>query len=177
MMYQLKIQSEAINSEIKILQRAQRKLKAMKARKESHQIYTFTDNSYKFTGRNSESVFLQGKNEDGYATWGNKRLLELQYIRKDASRLARLIHLARMFLRGTPYRRAEWTNNPGNELTLHDVNVIGGFVAQYAEYSKMGDNNPRPGTWRSEQQLISAFEVWIKEVTDKLYQKEVEKAK
>lgn len=145
--------SEAIKSERRIV----RKLKKLKDRKICGPLQMRGDQPY------TPAKFKRGIDPQAYTNWGNKLVLRLQEdIRYDSSE-ARLFHLARMFLKGTPYEVVEQKNNDGNQLNEFAWETVQFYAKEYAEFDPNVTTIEQArelGAWANEQQLSQAFEEW-----------------
>ncbi len=148
MSIELKIKFLTLGYEAKQIRRFEQKLKRMRQRKVS--VRGFGESQ-----RNTPNEIVPGKNPEGYRAWGNAKLLSLQHHRRVlVSREARHTHLARMFLKGTPYKAAE-----SDARTTPNWNAIQKMAERYARFAKMGTDSLR-GEFRSAQDLAQKFEEW-----------------
>ena len=152
MSIELKIKANSLAAEAIIIQRIERKLKKMRARRVE-------------IARTEANISIMqdipGTSETAYRRWGNEKLRSIQHHRRwDVRRSARRTHLARMFLKGMPYRRVEATTKSGNQLFEQDWTAIQKMAERYANYRKMGEATRATKVWSSVQQLAQEFERW-----------------
>lgn len=154
MSLELKIKALTLGYEAKQIRRFERKLKAMK----NYRIKL--DNG----GPLGPDVTLDraaqvhpGENPEAYAAWGNAKLMQLQNHRRDIVRgAARSTHLARMFLKGTPYKAAE-----AKCYTQPNWEAVVRMAIQYARYAKPGENEPLPqGAFHGPSGMREKFAAW-----------------
>lgn len=158
MSMELKIKALTLGYEARQIARFERKLKRMRRHIHKHNQRLDLDPPGRPPTR--EWTTFDGTNPAGYQAWGNAKLLSLQAHRRGVVRgEARRTHLARMFLKGTPYKRAEAKVHDGNRLTPDDWGAIHRMCEKYARFAKMSADSQR-GEWRSVQQLAQAFEEW-----------------
>lgn len=148
MSIELKIKFLTLGYEAKQIQRFERKLLRMRNRRVE---------AFRSVGAKTYSVMQDviGDNPLGYYKWGNAKLLSLQHHRREVVRpVARHTHLARMFLKRTPYKAAE-----RDARTQPNWNFIQKMAEKYARYAKI-DADPERGEFRSVQDLAQQFEHW-----------------
>ncbi len=154
MSIELKIKALSLGYEAKQIRRFERKLKAMR----NYRVKL--DNGKPLdagvTLDRAAQVF-DGANEEGYRAWGNAKLVSLHNHRTDVVRkAARSTHLARMFLKGTPYKAAE-----AKARTEPNWEAIIKMAIQYGRYAKPGENEPLPrGVFSGPSDLRGAFAEW-----------------
>lgn len=157
MSIELKIKAATLSAEAKIIARVERKLKKMR----DHRVRvgsTMSKPASEGGARIRLSRDVPGTNPLGYAGWGNEKLRSLQaHRRKIVGTEARHTHLARMFLKGTPYLAAERTCRL--EPTWAAVQKM---AERYASYRKMSEEPSArgPRKFASVQDLAQRFEEW-----------------
>lgn len=156
MSIKLKIKGMTLAQEARIIRRHEQRLKRMKATryKPTPALREPPDEVLRSVLREMRGV-IEGTNPKAYKAWGNAELRSLQAHRRGPVRHeARLTHLARMFLKDTPYKAAEAKVHESNRLSDGDWTAIQRMAERYARYG----NGPRQ--FISPQHLAQQFEEW-----------------
>lgn len=166
MSIELKIKALSLAYEAKQIARIERKLRQMRWKKKLHEMSDAGKAWARAQGMTTEKNFttVPGYNPEAWQAWGHGKFMDLKLHRKKiVGREARLTHLARMFLKGTPYKAVEGNHHECNALRGGDIKAILNMATKYAVYLKMGDNRPigKARKFRSEQELVAEFKTWI----------------
>ena len=153
MSIELKIKGLTLAQEARIIRNYERKLRKYKPVSVTLARSDWRDETGALPPR--EKVCIHPGNLKAWNGWAFVKFRSLQEHRRGIVRsTSRNTHLARMFLKGTPYRAAEQTVKPSNWLSPKDWDAIHTMARRYARYGS-GE-----GEFRDSQDLAQKFEEW-----------------